>query len=72
MRGAKPVSARGVRAAASSRTLPRDLGSQGPIVAYLGKLTPRKRVDVLVQAFAQLRVAMRRWSWPATTWAVAM
>jgi len=30
---------------------------KGPIVAYLGKLTPRKRVDVLVQAFAQLRVA---------------
>ncbi len=30
---------------------------RGPLVAYLGKLTPRKRVDVLVQAFAQLRVA---------------
>jgi glycosyltransferase involved in cell wall biosynthesis len=30
---------------------------KGPLVAYLGKLTPRKRVDVLVQAFAQLRVA---------------
>ena len=32
-------------------------GVTGPLVAYLGKLTPRKRVDVLVQAFAQLRVA---------------
>jgi glycosyltransferase involved in cell wall biosynthesis len=32
-------------------------GVKGPLVAYLGKLTPRKRVDVLVQAFAQLRVA---------------
>jgi glycosyltransferase involved in cell wall biosynthesis len=30
---------------------------KGPLVAYLGKLTPRKRVDVLVQAFAQLRIA---------------
>ena len=27
----------------------------GPLVAYLGKLTPRKRVDVLVEAFARLR-----------------
>jgi glycosyltransferase involved in cell wall biosynthesis len=33
------------------------LNVHGPIVAYLGKLTPRKRVDVLVRAFAQLRVA---------------
>ncbi len=29
------------------------LGS-GPLVAYLGKLTPRKRADVLVRAFARL------------------
>jgi glycosyltransferase involved in cell wall biosynthesis len=27
----------------------------GPLVAYLGKLTPRKRVDLLVRAFADLR-----------------
>jgi glycosyltransferase involved in cell wall biosynthesis len=27
----------------------------GPIVLYLGKLTPRKRLDVLVDAFASLR-----------------
>jgi glycosyltransferase involved in cell wall biosynthesis len=32
-------------------------GVKGPLVAYLGKLTPRKRVDVLVHAFAHLRVA---------------
>jgi glycosyltransferase involved in cell wall biosynthesis len=30
-------------------------GIGGPIVAYLGKITPRKRVDDLVRAFAQLR-----------------
>jgi glycosyltransferase involved in cell wall biosynthesis len=30
-------------------------GIDGPVVAYLGKLTPRKRVDVLVRAFAALR-----------------
>ena len=29
-------------------------GVEGPLVAYLGKLTPRKRVDVLVRAFAGL------------------
>jgi glycosyltransferase involved in cell wall biosynthesis len=29
-------------------------GIDGPLVAYLGKLTPRKRVDVLVRAFADL------------------
>ena len=28
---------------------------KGPLVAYLGKLTPRKRVDVLVRGFAELR-----------------
>ena len=31
------------------------LGVEGPVVAYLGKLTPRKRVDLLVRAFAVLR-----------------
>ena len=29
-------------------------GLTGPLVAYLGKITPRKRVDTLVRAFAQL------------------
>jgi glycosyltransferase involved in cell wall biosynthesis len=29
----------------------------GPIVLYLGKMTPRKRLDVLVSAFARLRRA---------------
>lgn len=27
----------------------------GPVVAYLGKITPRKRLDVLIRAFAHLR-----------------
>ena len=31
------------------------VGANGPLVAYLGKLTPRKRVDRLVRAFADLR-----------------
>ncbi|MGH9257118.1 MAG: glycosyltransferase, partial [Vicinamibacterales bacterium] len=31
-------------------------GVAGPLVAYLGKLTPRKRVEILVRAFAALRV----------------
>ena len=30
------------------------LGINGPLVAYLGQLTPRKRVDVLVKAFARI------------------
>ena len=30
-------------------------GLSGPLVVYLGKITPRKRVDTLVRAFAQLR-----------------
>jgi glycosyltransferase involved in cell wall biosynthesis len=29
-------------------------GFTGPLVVYLGKITPRKRVDLLVRAFAQL------------------
>ena len=29
-------------------------GLSGPLVVYLGKITPRKRVDMLVRAFAQL------------------
>ena len=29
--------------------------NDAPVVAYLGKLTPRKRVDVLIRAFARLR-----------------
>ena len=29
-------------------------GLSGPLVVYLGKITPRKRVDTLVRAFAQL------------------
>jgi glycosyltransferase involved in cell wall biosynthesis len=31
------------------------LGLTGPVVAYLGKITPRKRVDHLIRAFARLR-----------------
>jgi glycosyltransferase involved in cell wall biosynthesis len=30
-------------------------GLSGPLVVYLGKITPRKRVDTLVHAFARLR-----------------
>jgi glycosyltransferase involved in cell wall biosynthesis len=30
-------------------------GLRGPLVVYLGKITPRKRVHTLVRAFAQLR-----------------
>jgi glycosyltransferase involved in cell wall biosynthesis len=33
------------------------VGIRGPLVAYLGKLTPRKRVDLLVRAFAALDLA---------------
>ena len=29
----------------------------GPVIAYLGKITPRKRLDTLIRAFAQLRSA---------------
>jgi glycosyltransferase involved in cell wall biosynthesis len=32
----------------------RQTGAAGPLVVYLGQLTPRKRVDVLVRAFAAL------------------
>lgn len=32
----------------------RRAGIHGPLVAYLGKLTPRKRVDMLVRAFADM------------------
>ena len=31
------------------------LGLAGPLVAFLGKITPRKRVDHLIRAFARLR-----------------
>ena len=30
-------------------------GVTGPLVAFLGKITPRKRVDALIRAFAKLR-----------------
>ena len=33
------------------------LGLTGPVVAFLGKITPRKRVDHLIRAFARLRAA---------------
>ena len=33
------------------------LGLTGPVVAFLGKITPRKRVDHLIRAFARLRLA---------------
>ena len=33
-----------------------------PVVAYLGKLTPRKRVDVLIRAFAGLRATDARFA----------
>src|SRR5262249_6385313 len=29
--------------------------SEGPLVLFLGKITPRKRVDLLVRAFSRLR-----------------
>jgi glycosyltransferase involved in cell wall biosynthesis len=32
-------------------------GHSAPVIAYLGKITPRKRVDTLVRAFAHLRAA---------------
>ena len=35
----------------------RRAGIDGPMVAYLGTLTPRKRVDLLVRAFAALRTS---------------
>ena len=44
VRGAKPVSARGVRAAASSRTLSRDLGSQGADRRLSGQADPARRL----------------------------
>ena len=33
------------------------LGLAGPVVAFLGKITPRKRVDHLIRAFARLRTS---------------
>ena len=35
---------------------PRTRGTDGPRVVYLGQISPRKRVDLLVRAFAQLEV----------------
>lgn len=32
-------------------------GLTGPVVAFLGKITPRKRVDALIRAFAQLKTS---------------
>ena len=45
------------------------IGLAGPLVAFLGKITPRKRVDLLIRAFAHLRTPEPRSSSPATTWA---
>ena len=50
------------------------LADSARVVMFLGKLTPRKRVDVLVRAFAALdRPANTdlRWSSPGTTWGPA-
>ena len=33
----------------------REALGQAPVVLFLGKITPRKRIDVLIRAFAQLR-----------------
>ena len=57
---ARPVSA-ARRSRAERRTL----------VTFLGKITPRKRLDVLVRAFARTSHPAPNWSSPATTWAVS-
>jgi glycosyltransferase involved in cell wall biosynthesis len=54
-----PIDLRELPAMAAPASLPTDAG---PVVAYLGKLTPRKRVDVLIRAFAGLRATDARFA----------
>ena len=60
-RRAHPARAQPDRPPASSTTPPARaasapaIGLAGPLVVFLGKITPRKRVDLLIRAFARLR-----------------
>ena len=42
-----------------------------PLVVFLGKITPRKRIDVLMAAMPRLQGVQRGWWWRATIWEAA-